>query len=177
VANTTRTTISVPAGLKRRMDAIKEPVNWSAIACRAFEHKLAEIITRRGAKSMNDVIARLRASKEETETVEYQLGHTAGRDWAAKKAKVPELKHLEALWDQLLPYDWDSWCEEGDNDAYSLAERIYFTLRPDEGRDRSRAELFWSETVGENYTARDAEFYRGFAKGAIHLWREVSDRV
>jgi hypothetical protein len=34
------TMISVPADLKRRMGKVKEGVNWSAVACRAFEKRL-----------------------------------------------------------------------------------------------------------------------------------------
>jgi hypothetical protein len=33
----TRTTVSIPVSLKARMDAHEPPINWSAIACRAFE--------------------------------------------------------------------------------------------------------------------------------------------
>jgi hypothetical protein len=36
-----RTTVSFPLSLKRRMDAIHEDVNWSAIAARAFEREVA----------------------------------------------------------------------------------------------------------------------------------------
>ena len=56
-----RTTISIPPDLKARMEAVDEPVNWSALACRAFEQKLAEIIKRKGSSNMNDVINRLGA--------------------------------------------------------------------------------------------------------------------
>jgi len=41
--NTIRTTISVPRELKGRMDKVKEGVNWSALACQAFQTKLAEL--------------------------------------------------------------------------------------------------------------------------------------
>jgi hypothetical protein len=37
MSNTVRTTISVPRALKARMDAYEPPINWSAVACRAFE--------------------------------------------------------------------------------------------------------------------------------------------
>src|SRR6516225_5119268 len=45
-----RTTITVPPDLKARMEAVEESVNWSAIACQAFEQRLAEITRRRGAR-------------------------------------------------------------------------------------------------------------------------------
>jgi hypothetical protein len=43
MAKHARTTITVPADLKARMEAVGEPVNWSAIACQAFEQGLAKI--------------------------------------------------------------------------------------------------------------------------------------
>jgi len=49
----TRTNISIPADLKRRMDKVSEGVNWSALACRAFEDKVAEMETRNLSKNTN----------------------------------------------------------------------------------------------------------------------------
>lgn len=42
--NVVRMTISVPKDLKKQMDAVKEPVNWSAEASRAFREKLVELL-------------------------------------------------------------------------------------------------------------------------------------
>src|SRR5690242_4321225 len=97
MANTVRTTISVPNDLKARMDACGEPVNWSAVACRAFEEKLAEITRRRGAKSMKEVAMRLRASKRRSETEVYNEGSEAGKDWAMHRAEADELERLATL--------------------------------------------------------------------------------
>src|SRR5437879_3439244 len=47
-----RTTITVPADLKRRMDAVDEEINWSALAASAFEAKLAEIAKKKELKKM-----------------------------------------------------------------------------------------------------------------------------
>ena len=40
-----RTTISIPTELKRKMERVKEPTNWSAIAARAFAAKVADPFT------------------------------------------------------------------------------------------------------------------------------------
>ena len=37
-----RTNISVPADLKCRMEKVEDDVNWSALACRAFEAELGQ---------------------------------------------------------------------------------------------------------------------------------------
>ena len=39
-----RTTITVPLKLKRRMKALGNEVNWSAVACAAFEAKVLSLI-------------------------------------------------------------------------------------------------------------------------------------
>jgi len=41
-----RMNISVPDGLRKRMDKLKQDVNWSALACGAFESHLAEVAAR-----------------------------------------------------------------------------------------------------------------------------------
>ena len=39
----TRTTTNIDGSLRARMDASHDRVNWSAVACRAFEEKLLEL--------------------------------------------------------------------------------------------------------------------------------------
>jgi hypothetical protein len=47
-----RANISIPDDLRHRMDEVEgERINWSALACQAFESKLAEIITKRGSRT------------------------------------------------------------------------------------------------------------------------------
>ena len=87
--------IYIPDALKRRMDAV-EGVNWSPLACRAFEIKLAELITKRGAKDMDDVVARLKALKANTDDELTKAGREHGRAWASNTADKPELELLAA---------------------------------------------------------------------------------
>src|SRR5258708_2436795 len=89
-------TIYVPDGLKRRMDEAAA-VNWSPLACRAFELKLAEIITAEGAKNMRDVIVRLRAEMAVDEVASKSRGRLLGESWAKNVARPAELKRLESL--------------------------------------------------------------------------------
>src|SRR4051794_7369221 len=90
-----RTTISIPQDLKEQMDAVKDQVNWSAVAARAFQAKLFEIQARK-AKSMSkeDVVKRLRALQEQEGEEEYAEGKQAGREWAERQAKPRELRRL-----------------------------------------------------------------------------------
>lgn len=50
-AQTPRINITLTGDLKERMQAVTEDVNWSAIASRAFELKLAEIAARKQVKA------------------------------------------------------------------------------------------------------------------------------
>jgi hypothetical protein len=43
MSKTTRTSVSVPCDLKRRMEAIGSDINWSNVACEAFERKISEL--------------------------------------------------------------------------------------------------------------------------------------
>src|SRR6266446_8123193 len=90
----TRTTISVPAQLKVRMEQVRESVNWSAIACQAFENKLAEIAARKENKSMNDVVERLKASLRSDQGKSFNEGYEAGTNWAENTATAAELARL-----------------------------------------------------------------------------------
>src|SRR5262249_7379637 len=101
-----RTTITVPPDLKDRMDKVQEDLNWSAIACKAFEEKLAEIASRKVSKTMSDVVQRLRTSKMRAEDEQYREGEKEGRHWAEHDAEADELTRLERYRDQ-LGRDWD----------------------------------------------------------------------
>src|SRR5205809_1051596 len=91
----TRTNISLPRDLKARMDAVTEPVNWSAVAAQAFEAKLAELNARKEGATMEDVIARLKAADALDNKTEFQAGLKNGESWAEKTARPRQLRRLE----------------------------------------------------------------------------------
>ena len=104
-----RTSVSLPAGLKRRMDKVKEPVNWSALACRAFENELADIASKKEKKDMNDVVDRLRSSLRGNEEKAYKEGFAFGQWWASHRAEASFLQRLERLHGKLeydTSYGW-----------------------------------------------------------------------
>lgn len=217
-----RTTISVPRDLKRQMDAVKQPVNWSALACRAFEEKLADIATKKEEKTMFDIIQRLRATKPD---LIYQQGHADGRRWASERAECEDLLRLERLyerkrsgrdWEKFFDRDYglptweqirESFSKEGQGkgahssiwasvDDYvndvTIGERLMRILCPhlDAGESgigdiqfdydawRSVCKRFWKSYVGDDDFKVDHPTYvRGFAEGALALWREVKDKL
>jgi len=163
-------TIYVPDDLKSRMDQA-EGVNWSPLACRAFEAKLSEIITKRGAKDMKDVIARLRASKESSDSADRQISRTIGRSWGMMQATAAQLGALEKVNDE--NYEWDTILEPPAS-AYSGAEALYFILSPEDDGDRDASRDFWSGYFGRPITFDNL---MGFIEGALAVWEEVKDEL
>jgi hypothetical protein len=175
-SGSTRTTISVPADLKRRMDKVKEPINWSALACAAFEQKLAEVAARKERKDMDDVIQRLRGSKQQHATESAQAGAAAGEQWAKDTAEAVELERLEQE-RVATGHDWDRLFDE-DRDP---ADWLYDVMHPGHESDRfaPSSREFWEQQIGEDdlHLIDDNEWLRGFAFGAIQVWREVQSKL
>jgi hypothetical protein len=174
-----RTTISIPSELKERMDAIKDQVNWSAVAARAFQAEL-DWINRRSKRTMNkeDIVKRMKAEAEEDSKEEYQEGYEMGKDWAQEYAKPRELRALDNL-------SRNSGCDlsvtlavyvNGMNHsiAWGLWQAIY---KQEPNHDEVRR--FWEEALGDDNADRieDQDFARGFCEGALAIWEEVKDEV
>jgi len=174
--NIFRTTISVPVDLRKRMNAVKD-VNWSAVACRAFESELAEIASRRVKKTMEDLIQRLRASKQESGNEQYKQGDAIGEEWATSVAEAQELGRLERLRDR-AGRDW-SQCLHGPSAPLSTAEWLYVAMHPEDA-DRSDAQYFWESAIVDDAwesLVEDVSFLDGFVHGALRVWLEVKDQL
>jgi hypothetical protein len=180
MAKSFRMNISIPMDLKERMDAVDEPVNWSAMACQAFQAKLAEINAKRKVAGMEDVIARLRASKRSQPSEVYRGGHEAGRKWARADAEAIELKRLNTFQDECRGDAWHRFFDsEAASSAFSPAELLVFVIQPENEADRRAAADFWEAVTGEKRSAlatRD-EYIKGFAEGALELWDEVKNHI
>ena len=162
-----RTTISLPVDLRRRMDQVKEHVNWSAIAGSAFEEKLKDIASKREKETMDEVIQRLRVSKRESASANYKYGFEEGYRWAKQRATVTELDQLETHYEvNLLEQD-------------DAAESLFSWMQGCDPNARTNLADFWAEMLNDNKTTlyRSADFVRGFAEGALELWDEVKDKI
>ncbi|MGH8502011.1 MAG: hypothetical protein ACREVE_05965 [Gammaproteobacteria bacterium] len=166
-----RTTIYVPDDLRERMDQASEEVNWSQVACRAFEMKLGELATTKREKDMTDVIQRLRASKIEDEAELYTDGKDLGREWAKDTATWLQLKRVPASHDQMF--------RENLIDDGALGHWVACKIIGDNDADWQTINEFWSEVVGEIDDARvnDDDFIRGFVDGANEIYGEVASAV
>ena len=125
-----RTTISIPADLKRQMDKVKS-ANWSAIAYRAFEVEIGAITQTKEKKTMDDVISRLRASKMANDSELFKEGFAAGSLWAKDFAEASELEHLSAfkeLRDSEPVYDWQRFFHDESDSAYTTAEFLHMEI-------------------------------------------------
>jgi hypothetical protein len=172
-----RTTVSVPRQLKEQMEAVTESVNWSALACRAFEAKLAEIAAKKEQKSIDDVVTRLRASMRQVEDEQYRQGKQCGREWVEDRAEADELIRLER-WKAKMGWEWDQFFADHPNNAYSSAELFVFEIWPEDEGDRGTAQVFWVEALGDDSSAADdPQFVKGFIEGALELWDQVKDRL
>jgi len=178
-SNVVRTTISIPRQLKTRMDQAGEELNWSAIACAAFEAKLDEVGRKRRGTSQEGTLERLRASRRRADDADYQAGEAEGVSWVDRVAEVAELRRLEE-WRAACGTDWDDVFAEGDDTRpYAAGELLHFAIRPDERGDRHAARTFWDELLrdGEQGVAPRPSFVRGFAEGALARWQALKDQL
>src|SRR5947209_6063528 len=89
-----RFNITIPPGLKARIEDAPSTENWSAVAARAFEQRLLELDSQKETKTMNDVITRLKAADELDRNMDYQAGREAGERWAQQEARPTQLRNL-----------------------------------------------------------------------------------
>jgi hypothetical protein len=170
--------IYVPINIKAKMDKVKEPVNWSALACRAFEDKLAEIASRKENKTMSDVVQRLRATLRKQKSVDYQVGYGVGRAWAERVADVAELFRLDKLRRECpneYARDWSKGWQSLFDDNVDMRLKIAETIK---GQKLDIAEMrdFWDQTL-DDYDTVSGDHVHGFADGALALWDSVKDEV
>ncbi len=174
-----RTTISLPDDLKARMDEVQEPINWSAEAAKCFEKLLGGIAARKQEKDLNDVIARLRASKLTSEDESYEIARNAGVYWAQDLASYPELERAAEFDKDQIGGQWLApWCG-CDWVAFSLLGLDTEVISNNELQEHS--DRFW-EQVGFEGGSSEVDrmgdnFLFGFLEGAGKVWGEVIDKL
>lgn len=173
-----RLNISVPQNLKKRMDKVRDPVNWSALACEAFERKLGEIASRKETKKMTDVIQRLRASRMKGDSESKRLGREAGQYWAKDRAEAHELERLKRFCERgEIEYGGVlDWLAVG-NSAFPPGEVLFYAIFPEHDKDRDYSLEFWEKYSDGEDVAVDASFVAGFAEGAVAIWEQVESEL
>jgi hypothetical protein len=175
-----RTTISLPRDLKARMDAVKVPVNWSAVAAQAFEAKLLELASKKGAKGMDEVIARMKAAEKLDSNEDYQKGWAAGERWAKEEARPKQLRDLDkrlGAWQHDIEEALSAWTN-GMNKG--IAHGLFTAIHPlKEDVDRHTVACFWEVAIGDNgeELIEDWDYARGFIEGALDVWEKVEGKL
>lgn len=176
-----RTTVYVPAGLKARMDKARRTnpdLNWSQLACRAFELKLGEIAARKQEKQMEDVVQRLRASALRARAEDAEEGHEEGYQWARHLAEARELMRLANAHED-ADGDWRKVFDPDGVPSPPPAAVTFVAIIDAEDSANSRVTEFWENTLGEDpgKAYDDDEYVAAFADGALRLWAEVEDQI
>lgn len=178
-----RTTISLPAELRKRMKACGDGVNWSAIAAEAFAAEVARINTRKDDSKMDDVIERLRASQRESGTQSFEEGREAGMEWAKRFAEAAELQRLWREWEiwSRERCNRTDWMTFGGDQRGKPRDTLVEITSPVEFKEDPRrvVDEFWTYALSEEFASQseEAEFVHGFADGALDVWAEVADKL
>lgn len=169
--------VYVPDDLKRRMDKVKEPVNWSSLACEAFERKLGEIAEKKKVKAIDDVVQRLRASKIEDVSDLQKQGHDDGVDWAKHRATARELRRLDKVVQDCRGIG-KAFNVVGSS-AYCSGDHFVMAVMGDEQFSREDSYAFWETNAGRESEELqgEADYVCGFAEGALEVWNEVQDKI
>lgn len=123
-------------------------------------------------KDVSSVVERLRESKQQAMSEEYNQGLKAGREWAESTAEYTELRRLGEMKEGMSPVEWESWF--GAN--VSVWQDLFWAIHPEQAGSRGEAESFWEMAVGDNVELT-SDFVRGFGDGAVHVWQEVKDKL
>lgn len=157
-----RVTLYVPDDLKTRMDAVGEALNWSAVAQRAFREAISTHHVEKDHSDMENVIERLRASKERFEAAELEAGKRAGSQWAKAKAEYHELAAV-------ADFDVDDYEGDLDSDAFERLIDPEGEVYPRDWQD------FWKRHYSHG-TPSDS-FIRGFIEGATEVYNEIAAQL
>lgn len=191
-----RTTITVPTDLKERMQRAGGQVNWSAVACEAFEKKLAEIGPIQEITSLEDAVERMKAIQSGSDTKNQSSPHglAAGRRWAMNQATPDQLQRIEAMRQQMSDSDWSALLTspEAFRDLARCIDPhagIPCSRRPskrrratglprrrgiDDGRPPAWERDFWSSILDER--PNSPGFFLEFADGALEIWKQIKDQ-
>jgi hypothetical protein len=174
-----RVNISVPRGLKKRMDAAKKPVNWSAVAAEAFEDMLLKLESTKEVVTMDDVIGRMIAAEALDSKQDYLEGEQAGEGWAKKRARPKQLRGLAKLAGKApdaLTWQLGVFRDEMHR---GLAFELYRVLHPTEEVRGSDVVRFWEQALGRGGAERieGYDFAYGFVQGALDVWERVEAHI
>lgn len=121
---------------------------------------------------MEQVIERLRKSKELEMSLEQTMWMTAGHAWASKTAKVRQLERIAAI-------DVQHFTEEFSDDTEEERSAILYNLlnAAHPGHEADHFQDMAALIVGHYGEIPTVSQTLGFIEGAQQLWEEVSDKL
>lgn len=175
--NMVRMNICVPRALKARMDDVS--INWSAVASAAFAAKLLALASEKQTRTMDDVIARMKAADEVDSNEQRQEGVEAGRAWARDDGRPRQLRRLVKLAENQHGIEgnlgiFDNGMNRG------IGWGLYVAI---EGGAHDPgwgdAEAFWESAIGGGGREKidGFDFAVGFCEGALEVWEKVANKL
>ncbi len=202
-----RTTITVPWELKERMKKARSYVNWSSVACEAFEQKLSELGPLEEITSVDGALARMKSLQASSPACNDRLGQTgkeAGTYWALNFADPNQLSRMEKFRNGFPEQEWEAfmnsregWVQLGKciapgNDRLSgprssgiepvvhdpwnaIGGPSSRHRRPRMGKHSDRGMEIWRSILDRR--PDQPGFFRGFAEGALDVWKKIKDQL
>ncbi len=158
-----RTNFYIKDEVRERMREASH-VNWSRVASAAIEAKLAEL-NREKEIAMTDqqVVDRIRASKNMQEDTDQKEGFDAGVQWAKLAAEWRHFERLSKINSADSPDDYPGdW----------LWETV---IGPDEGSRPRRDDV--EALFGEGIADPSHSFVEGFIEGALTVFENVKEQL
>lgn len=173
-----RVTVTVSTELKKKMTKHNESVNWSAVACDAFESKVTEMERKtKMGENMSDLVSKMREMDAEDQGESYNSGYKAGQLCVNKAWLRPkQLRRLKTWYDS---EHFDLVLCESYSDRENAKYEVYYQLVPENRNEHKEADNFWEEMLGDDAEAcaGDVDFMRGFCNGAVDAWDDISNQV
>jgi hypothetical protein len=172
-----RVNISVPKALKARMEKAGRRRNWSSVAVKGFERELRQIeAEKQEGEEMEDIIRRLKTADELDRNETTQDGRLYGEAWAKRNARPQQLRLLAKLDTPEAGYTAENWI---DRRSGGVAFDLCKAMHPRVEVDRGEVENFWERVLGEGGADQieDADFAKGFVRGALDFWEKVKGKL
>lgn len=204
-----RITLYVTEALQAEMESAGKaasPPNWSQVFARAVRAELGEIAARKlrakEGRNMNDIVARLRASRGATTPLAAEA-RAAGMQWASDEAEWDHLSRLARLFGTWKDADWASlekpgiythyrdysrgglpyWGPEEIGPSFLHVLRVAGIVAPkgEKSSDKDRRRMYeegcewWRERGAGD--SPSSEYVREFVEGALAVHEQVRDEV
>lgn len=167
-------TFQVPKTLKHKMEADQR--DWSVVVRQAIEAQLALSSTSLPLPAEDEVLQRLRQSRDEYEKNVFDAGQKAGIEWVSM-GNFSQLRRFERLWNETQD-QWSLWCTT-DGSNYSASQYFFFAIEPTLNGEWREAQEFWERLLGESNCEQslEDEFLRGFMTAAMERWEALQSKL